>query len=185
MKKDIPHQIRMMILPVFLLVCLCMTSGCSRKDWSTVGKSAATPLTVVRDVVDAPVVSLANSFEYFAEQSHIARAPTANAGWTLQGGFNVGIGYDLSYILFKGLSYTFGGIDYVICRSLYPNWAGGITPWSKEGHHWGDLYFPNTRVLWGDTRPLQNDDHSHDGRSNEPTGPVVNVSRQKLESAEH
>jgi hypothetical protein len=145
-------------LGLTLILLLVVFTGCAgNSTGATIGKAALTPLTVVRDVVDAPVVTVANSFEYFAEQSHLAKAPTAGVGWSLQGGFNVGVGYDLSYIAFKGLSYIFGGVDYVVCRSLWPNYPNGITPWSKPGYHWGYLYFPNTRVLWGDERPLQND----------------------------
>jgi len=123
----------------------------------TAGKIALTPLTGARDVVDAPVVSLTNVFEFFASQTRLARAPGAGVGWSIQGGFNFGIGYDVSFLLFKGISYTLGGVDYVVCRSLWPNWANGVSPWRREGHSWGDLYFPSTRVLWGDMAPLMHD----------------------------
>ena len=116
-------------------------------------KVVVTPLTVVRDIVDAPLVSLSCGTQYFAQQSRIARAPSAGVGWSLSGP-TLGIGYDLSYFLFTGLSGIFGGVDYVVCRSLYPNFARGVSPWRKKGQSWGSLYFPNTRVLWGDERPI-------------------------------
>ncbi|MDX2175543.1 MAG: hypothetical protein SF028_03625 [Candidatus Sumerlaeia bacterium] len=134
-----------------LLAALCLAaSGCSH----TAGRIALTPVTVVRDVVDAPVVTVTNVFEYFADQSRLARAPSAGAGWSLFGGFNLGIGYDFSWLLFKGLSGVFGSVDYLVCRSLWPNWPAGVSPWLSEGQGWGSLYFPNTRVLWGDDGPL-------------------------------
>ncbi|NQU42859.1 hypothetical protein HQ520_06205 [bacterium] len=113
-----------------------------------------TPLTVVRDVVDAPVVGITNVFEFFADNSRPAKRPHAGVGWSWKGGVNFGIGYDLSFFLFKGLSYTLGVVDYLPCRSVWPNYPRGVSPWRAEGQSWGSLFFPNTRVLWGDTRPL-------------------------------
>ena len=60
-------------------------------------KAVLTPLTVVRDVVDVPLVSVANGFEYFADHTRIAKAPGAGVGWSWTGGFNWGIGYDMSH----------------------------------------------------------------------------------------
>ena len=115
----------------------------------TTGKVVVTPVTLARDVVDVPLVSTTNVFEFFADQTKIARAPHAGVGWSWKGGFNFGIGYDVSHFLFKGLSWVFGGVDYLICRSIWPNFPAGVSPWRKPGESWGSLYFPNTRALWG------------------------------------
>ena len=76
------------------------------------------------------------------------KAPHAGVGWSLKGGLNPHIGYNVSHFLFKGLSWTFGGVDYLICRSIWPNYPKGISPWRKKDQKWGSLYFPNTRELW-------------------------------------
>lgn len=134
---------------MILLLAAIPLGGCA-----TGGRIALTPVTVARDVVDAPVVTVTNVFEYFADQTRLARAPSANAGWSWNGGFNFGIGYDFSWLLFKALSGTLGSADYLVCRSIWPNYPSGVSPWLSEGQGWGSLYFPNTRVLWGDERPL-------------------------------
>ncbi len=86
----------------------------------TTGKVVVTPVTVVRDVVDVPLVSTTNVFEYFADQTKIARVPHTGVGWNWKGGFNFGIGYNVSHFLFKGLSWVFGAVDYTICRARLP-----------------------------------------------------------------
>lgn len=116
------------------------------------GKIAATPLTVVRDTVDAPLVSLTNLFETWADRTDPFNAPSPNVSWSIKGGFDAGIAYGLGWLLFKPLSGIFGGVDYVVCRSFYPNWPAGISPWKGE-NSWGSLYFPNTRAMWGSDPP--------------------------------
>ncbi len=133
-------------------------------------KGAITPFAVVRDVVDAPLVSATNGFQYFADRTKIENAPRAGVGWSWPAGFGLGIGYDISHFLWVGCSYLFGGVDYAVCRSLYPNWAAGISPWIRPGGGWGDLYFPNTRALWSDER-------GEDAGSQAPTGSGRNVLR--------
>ncbi len=132
--------------PATFLAILIFSMGCTTLQ--TTGKVIVTPLTVVRDTVDAPLVSTTNVFEYFAQQSKLAKAPHAGVGWSVKGGFNFGIGYDISYLLFKGLSGIFGVVDYIPCRSVWPNFAKGISPWKQKEENWGSLYFPNTRALW-------------------------------------
>ena len=125
---------------------LFMFTGCAAMK--TTGRVTATPLTVVRDTVDVPLVSVTNVFEFFADNTRVAKAPHAGVGWSLKGGLNPHIGYNVSHFLFKGLSWTFGGVDYLICRSIWPNYPKGISPWRKKDQKWGSLYFPNTRELW-------------------------------------
>lgn len=127
----------------FLVAAALWLCGCA-----TAGKALVTPLTVVRDVVDAPLVTIANATEGWARASNPRPVPQASGGWTIFGGFNAGIGLNLSYYLFKGVSGIFGGVDYVICRSIWPNFPKGINPWKRPEESWGSLYFPNTRVLW-------------------------------------
>ncbi len=45
-------------------------------------KGAITPFAVVRDVVDAPLVSATNGFQYFADRTKIENAPRAGVGWS-------------------------------------------------------------------------------------------------------
>lgn len=136
----------LMLLPLAFIL-----TGCS--NIPTAGQVVLTPLTVVRDTVDAPLVSLTNVFETFASWSNPKQAPNPWVGWDFRNGFNFGIGYGLGWAFFKGLSGIVGGVDYLICRSLYPAWPAGISPWKKKEQSWGDLYFPNTRALWGDDPP--------------------------------
>jgi hypothetical protein len=132
-----------------LLALLAWTGvGCATAGGRTAIRVVATPVTVVRDVVDAPVFTITNTFEYFARHTAPAKAPGAGVGWNWKGGFNFGIGYDVSHFLFKGLSGIFGAVDYVACRSVYPNFPKGVSPWTKRGERWWGYYFPNTRALW-------------------------------------
>lgn len=133
-----------------ILFAIAPLLGCA--ELKTTGKVVATPLTVVRDTVDAPLVSITNVFEFFADHTKIAKTPHAGVGVGL-GGISPYIGYDLSFFLFKGLSYALGSVDYIIGRSLWPNWPKGVSPWLEDGGNWGDLYYPSTRELWKEEPP--------------------------------
>lgn len=132
---------------VLALVLMSMASGC------VAVKIVATPVTVVRDIVDAPLVSLTNVCETWADRTDPWAPPTPGVGWNLNGGFNVGIGYGLGFFVFKGLSGILGSVDYIVCRSIYPNYWHGLSPWKAKDQSWGDLYFPGTRAVWGDHPP--------------------------------
>lgn len=123
---------------------LLVTPACS-----TTTKVVVTPLTVVRDVVDAPVTSLANVFEFWADRSDPTPTPGVGVG-VGPGGVTPGIGINLGYYVWKPLSWIFGGVDYLVCRSLYPCFPTGISPWKEREDSIGSLYFPNTRYLWRD-----------------------------------
>ena len=119
---------------------------------TTAGRVALTPLTAVRDVVDAPLVSLTNVFEDWADSSG---PPKPNVGVGVgSGGVNPSLGINLGYVLWKPLSWIFGGVDYIIGRSIWPNFPAGISPWRGEKQTWGSLYFPSTRTLWNDDSQL-------------------------------
>lgn len=138
---------RVLILALVAVAAMA-TSGCAAAR--TTGKVVATPLTVVRDVVDAPLVSITNVFQFWADKTNPTPVPGASGGWTWKGGFNAGIGIDFSHWLFQGVSWVIGGVDYVVCRSVWPNFPKGVSPWKKDGESWGSLYFPSTRALWDD-----------------------------------
>lgn len=144
--------------PSFLLLLLATALTAMVSTGCVAGKIAATPLTVVRDTVDAPLVTFTNVFELWADRTDPFAPPTPGVGWSWNGGFTLGIGYSIGYFVFKPLSGIFGGVDYLVCRSLYPNWPAGLNPWKKPGQSWGSLYFPNTRALWGDNPPDTVDD---------------------------
>lgn len=112
-------------------------------------KAVITPLTVVRDLVDVPFASLANVFEYWAEGSHKEPKPHVGVG-VGSGGVKPHLGINLGYWGFKPFSWLFGGIDYVLCRSLWPDWPTGISPWKRPQDSKGSIYWPNTRELWRD-----------------------------------
>ncbi|MCB2153500.1 hypothetical protein KQI84_01325 [bacterium] len=142
----------MAILRTAILGILVLwATGCA--SMPTAGKVALTPLTGVRDIVDAPLMSLTNVFEMWADASNPNPTPGANIGWTWRGGFDAGIGLNVSYLLFKGLSGIFGVVDYIPCRSLYPNFAKGVSPWKKPDQTWGSMYFPNSKALWAEPPP--------------------------------
>ena len=120
---------------------------CSIGCQSTAGRAVLTPLTLARDVVDVPLVTVTNVFEYWADRSDPIPTPQAGVG-VGTGGVSAGIGLNFSYYIFKPFSWVFGAVDYVAGRSFWPNWPKGISPWVGEGQTWGDLYFPSTRELW-------------------------------------
>jgi len=136
------------------LLALCaLTVGCD----STGGRLALTPLTGIRDIVDAPLVTLTNAFETWAESS--SKTPTPQAGVGVgTGGLGAGIGLNFSYYLFKPLSWILGGVDYVVCRSFWPEWPKGISPWKGPDEGWGSLYFPSSRALWRSDEPVEETD---------------------------
>lgn len=141
---------------LMLVLLLAPLAACA--SMKTTGQVVATPLTVVRDVVDAPLTGMANLCENFARYTKPAKTPHVGVGWSIFGGFNAGIGYDVSHYFFKGVSWIFGGVDYVICRSVWPNYPRGISPWKDENAAWGSLFFPNTKALWPSEDSTQADD---------------------------
>ena len=133
-----------------LLVAGLVLPGC------TTVKVIATPVTVVRDVVDVPVASLANLFEHWSNQ--IKPGPPNVGVGVGAGGVHPTLGLNVGYYLFKPLSWILGGVDYLVCRSLYPCWPNGISPWLGTEDSLGSLYFPNTRYLWTDRHVHVDDD---------------------------
>ncbi len=137
-----------MLRPVVLgLTLLWACTACA--NLSAPSKVALTPLTVVRDIVDVPFVSLANVFESWAESSSKTPQPSVGVG-VGSGGIKPHLGINLGYYVFKPFSWIFGGIDYVLGRSLWPQWPTGISPWKRPQDSVGSLYFPSTRELWRD-----------------------------------
>lgn len=122
------------------------STGCA--EMRVAGLVAATPFTVIRDTVDAPLVTVANWSEVAAEKTKPDMLkPSAGVGIGLKGP-TAGISLNLTYFVMKPLSWIFGGVDYVLCRSLYPNFPEGISPWKKPDAPWSSLYYPGTRALW-------------------------------------
>lgn len=170
-----PERQRITMRRLFLLITLAL--GLMALSSCTVTKVVLTPVTVVRDVVDLPLTGITNGFLYFAEQTQIAKAPGANVGWSWTGGFNFGVGYDVSHFLFLGLTGVFGAVDYVVCRSVWPEFPTGISPWRKKGQPWGTLWFPNTRVLWGDRSPI------YEAPAEEAAAPAIAPNAVALDAA--
>lgn len=149
-----------------MAVVMMAATGCASKTASAIGRGAATPIVVVRDVVDAPLVSISSVCLMWAKKFDPFAPPQPGVSWNPWSGVGVGIGYGLGWFVFNGVGYTVGGVDYVVCRSLYPNWADGLTPWKRKDQDWGDLYFPGTRALWGDHPP------DYVGQNDKPPVPV-------------
>lgn len=130
-------------------LCLAWTlSACS--GLPTPARVLATPFTVVRDVVDAPLVSLTNVFQSWADQS--SPVPRAGVGVSVgSGGVRPGLVVGFGYYIWTPLSWVFGGVDWLVGRSIWPGWPSGSTsPWKEQHESWGSLYFPSTRELWRD-----------------------------------
>ncbi len=138
---------------LILTLALLMLPMLSCQTATTGGKVLITPLTVVRDVVDAPLTSIANVFEDIADSIRPVKSGTGSNILSL--GIVFYAVENAVYYTFKGFSGIFGGVDYLICRSLWPSWSSGLNPWRAPHKTWGDMYLPNTRVLWGDTRPIE------------------------------
>jgi len=116
----------------------------------TAARVVVTPFTVVRDIVDAPLVSLTNVFQTWAD--HSSPVPTVGVGVTAgSGGVRPGIGIGLGFYIWTPLSWIFGGVDWIVGRSIWPGWpTGEVSPWKTRQETWGSLYFPSTRELWRD-----------------------------------
>lgn len=140
------RAIRMIFL-IPLLAVVFLGAGCQAVGTGL--KVVVTPVAVVRDVVDVPLTGIASFINTGAEstRSSLGR-PSAGVGWGL-GGPTAGVGLDLSYIVGKAFAYTIGGVDYILCRSLWPNPPQGVTPFKPRGESWGSHLFPNTETLWG------------------------------------
>lgn len=112
---------------VLLAACLTLTACQTMK---TTGKVLVTPVLVVRDVVDVPLVAVTNA------SLHTARA-------SVESPFTIAFGF----FILDPLSYLFGAADYLVCRSFYPASPDGLSPW----RHWEyQFWFPNTQALWND-----------------------------------
>lgn len=157
----------------FLLFAVVMAgSGCAgRGAGDTTVRVVVTPVTVVRDVVDMPLVSLTNAFNIWAERSNPQPTPQVGIGWTLRGGVGPYAGLNLSYYTFKILSGFFGSIDYIVCRSIYPNFPKGVSPWLRSGESWWSMYFPNTRALWGEDYRRRESEHYREEPERAPRSP--------------
>lgn len=126
-----------------LILTASTLSGC------TVAKVVFTPVTVVRDTVDFPLVTLTNFFAWVAQSSG---GPKAFAGpsWSWRSGFDFGASLNIAGLLCWAVSGVFGAVDYVVCRSFYPNPLWGISPWKRREDSWWSLYYTNTRALWAE-----------------------------------
>lgn len=143
---------RSWVLMAVLIPAILAGSAC--KTMPKEGKIALTPVTVVRDTVDLPLMGLTNFFSWAAQRSG-EPVPQANVGWTLRGGPNFGVGWNLGVVVWAVFSGVFGTIDYVICRSIVPNFPYGVTPWKQKDEKWGKMLYPNTKALWAMPESLE------------------------------
>ena len=143
-----------MLVGLGLMLC----TGCA-----TTARVIATPVAVARDVVDLPLASIASGCKYMADlrggrpgpvESHSGYGWTSNNGW----GPGLGVSADITGPFMRAMQYVFGVPDYLICRSLYPDFPKGVSPWKKfeyfdrESETWGEFLFPNTGALWSETK---------------------------------
>lgn len=143
-----------------LLACLLMataaTSGCASRGAVVTGKVLLTPVTVARDVVDVPLVTISTLFIYWASQSDPFAPPQPGVGWSWRGGFDFGIYYGIGWLFFSAAAVPVATVDYIVCRSFFPAFPVGLKPWKQKDQSWGQLYFPNTRAMWGSYPPKTN-----------------------------
>jgi hypothetical protein len=140
---------RWLFATVLLVALASSLVGCARID--PVTDVVATPLTVVRDVVDVPHVALANAFEQGARKTKPEAYLTGPRDWEWRNNPGTQIPRDIVYGVCRGLSLGIGAIDYVVCRSIYPNFPRGVSPWVPEEQLWTkEMFFPNARALWAD-----------------------------------
>ena len=143
-----------LLLPALALV-VALAGGCASRTPTPV-KVVVTPITVTRDVVDAPLVTVTNAFETWSWMTRPDPVPRVTGGWTFRRGFDAGVGMDFSHYVFKALSGVFGVVTYIPCRSIWPNFPAGVSPWRRPGESWWGMYFPNTRALWRDEERDEN-----------------------------
>ena len=132
----------------FLMIVVMATLFLGCANMPTAGKIALTPVTITIDSVDAVAASGAVVFEAIAKSSEW-RAGQTNYyhGYNSYGGFGTGTEIDVTYPVSKIVSWTFGGVDYVFCRSFYPNYPKGVSPWKKYKGH---FFYLKTRALWNE-----------------------------------
>jgi hypothetical protein len=147
---------RTLLLLVALIGGLLVCGGCA----TTPVKVVCTPLAVARDIVDLPFATLGSACKKVgATRSGIAPSDVRSGfgyGYNSIGGWGPGLGIsvDVTGPAMRGLSYVFGVPDYLVCRSIYPNFPKGVSPWIKIDSYgetdepWGEFLFPNTRALW-------------------------------------
>lgn len=145
---------------IIFIVMLLSVLSCASKPVQVV----LTPLTVVRDVIDLPLASMATFFknegeEYLDDPRNWY--PTAEE---IVYGYK---GIDIE-CFFYPIGCVIGSVDYLTCRSLFPNFPRGVNPWKKTdrsenaypkkedtanlrttaNQSWGDFLFPNTQAIW-------------------------------------
>ena len=146
----------LLVMLVGLGMMFC--TGCA-----TTAKVIATPVAVVRDVVDLPLASIATGCKCLADIRGGRPGPVesySGYGWNSNGGWGPGLGMsvDITGPFMRALQYIVGVPDYIVCRSLYPNFPKGASPWKKCGYFdgesetWGEFLFPNTGALWAETK---------------------------------
>jgi hypothetical protein len=132
-------------------------AGCA--SWPTPVKVVATPIAVVRDVVDLPLASGTTFFNNVAEGSRADLGNTQSGmgyGWQNRGngwhgGPGIGLSMDLTYPFCKLFSGILAVPDYLLSRSLCGS-AAGKSPWLdyENRQTWGEYLFPNMNSLWSD-----------------------------------
>ena len=131
-----------------------LSSGCASMPKPV--KVIATPVAIVRDVVDVPLATTATFFNYLSDASKDRTGEiesNSGYGWTRSGGqwnsgFGLGASVDITSPVSKLLSRVIGASDYVLCRSFVDSVDGRS---SIKGRHesWRDFLFPNMDALWG------------------------------------
>ena len=107
-------------------------------------KHVLTPVAVARDVVDIPLVSMANFWNYVGEAGKDNFGKTDSyTYWSNRHGPGIGVTVDVTYPVGKILSGGFGVVDWVACRSFL-----GESPWRPAEEKWPSYLFPNTKALW-------------------------------------
>ena len=106
-------------------------------------KVALTPVAIVRDIVDIPLTVTANGI--YSLSNHSGQRDMFNYH-----GLKSGEKFSINQFGVEATSDLFGGLDYLLCRSLIP-FPEGTTLWKEDSSTWREYLFPNTHAIWAPT----------------------------------
>lgn len=132
-----------------LILAAGISSGCaSMPSADRIARTALIPAAVARDTVDMPLAFMTNFCDAIGETGMKNTGETSTySGWSSKKGFGIGIGVNVTGPAGKALGWGFAGVDYILCRSVVPNFPYGISPYIDKEQDLKDLFFPNMRAL--------------------------------------
>ena len=139
MKMSIKSRFAALAITASSLLC----SGC--ETIPTVAKVAATPVAIVRDILDIPLTATATGLDYFSNVNRqrkdckLEQNMFQYRSLTGKQEFNLcEFGAELSADIV-------GGIDYCLFR-----WPSEKRPWKANSDTLGEHLFPTTEYIWAE-----------------------------------